>query len=194
MKAVIPSVPEHLLQWRKRTGADRYDEMWEGALHMPPAPNLDHEDLLWALETYLRLRWARGAKARVGRVNVALPGGWPQDYRVPDLILWATERERQNRNVYFEGPPDVVVEIRSPDDESYEKLPFYATLGVPEVWVVHRDTKTPEIYVIKGSQYVLKARDGDGWVWSDFAGVSMRPTAESKLSIRLRDGAAEELP
>ena len=45
MKAVIPNVPEPLLDWRKRTGAERWDEMWEGVLHMRPTPNRDHQDL-----------------------------------------------------------------------------------------------------------------------------------------------------
>ena len=39
MKAVIPEVPEYMLWERRRTGADRWDEMWEGVLHMAPAPN-----------------------------------------------------------------------------------------------------------------------------------------------------------
>ena len=32
MKAVIQEVPEYLRQQRKTTGADRWDEMWEGVL------------------------------------------------------------------------------------------------------------------------------------------------------------------
>ena len=47
MKAVMPSVPPEILEWRKRTGADRWDEMWEGVLHMGPTPNYDHQDLEW---------------------------------------------------------------------------------------------------------------------------------------------------
>ena len=45
----------------------------------------------------------------------------------------------------LEGPPTVVIEIRSPDDETLEKLPFYAKLGVPEVWVIDRDSRAVEI-------------------------------------------------
>jgi hypothetical protein len=45
MKAVMSEVPADLLAWRKRTGADRWDEMWEGVLHMPPMPNLEHQEL-----------------------------------------------------------------------------------------------------------------------------------------------------
>jgi hypothetical protein len=58
MRAVMPEVSPAILGWRKCTGADRWDEMWEGVLHMAAAPNRQHRDLDWAMETYLRLRWA----------------------------------------------------------------------------------------------------------------------------------------
>jgi hypothetical protein len=44
MKAVLSPVPEHILRWRKRTGADRHDEMWEGVLHMGAMPTKGHEN------------------------------------------------------------------------------------------------------------------------------------------------------
>src|SRR5262245_5911463 len=78
MKAVMSEVPADILAWRKRTGADRWDEMWEGVLHMPPMPNREHQELEGAMETYLRLHWARPRKAKVyHNINVASPGGWP---------------------------------------------------------------------------------------------------------------------
>ncbi len=78
MRAVMPAVPPDILAWRKRTGADRWDEMWEGVLHMPPAPNREHQEFEWSLETYLRLHWARPSGAKVyHQINVAAPGGWP---------------------------------------------------------------------------------------------------------------------
>ena len=43
MRAVIPEVPPDILAWRKRTGSDMWDEMWEGVLHMAPMPNREHQ-------------------------------------------------------------------------------------------------------------------------------------------------------
>ncbi|MGA2257225.1 MAG: hypothetical protein ABSG53_21430 [Thermoguttaceae bacterium] len=34
-----------ILDWRRRTDADRWDEMWDGVLHMPPMPNRSHQEL-----------------------------------------------------------------------------------------------------------------------------------------------------
>ena len=79
MKGVMASVPEHILEWRRRTGADRYDEMWEGVLHMAPVPNRDHQDLAFLLAMWLRLNWAQPNGCRVhlhgdrGRI-------WPGQY------------------------------------------------------------------------------------------------------------------
>ena len=153
---------------------------------MTPVPNRCHQDFQWALETWLRNHWAepRGCRA-YHEINVASVGGWPDDYRVPDLVLLTPDRFDIDRNEYFEGAPAVVVEIRSPDDESYEKLPFYAKIGVPEVWIIDRDTKAPEVYVLAGGDYAKQTADRQGWVASSLCGIQMRPGPDDRLEIEL---------
>ena len=187
MKAVMPQVPEHVLRWRKQTGADRWDEMWEGVLHMAPAPNREHQDLEASLEMWLRLHWAQPRRNRVyHQINVASPGGWPdQDYRIPDLVLLTPDRFHIDRNEYFNGATTAVVEIHSPGDEAYEKLPFYAWLGVPEVWIIHRDTRQPELYALQGEQYQPQTPDGEGWLGSAATGVLLRGEPGGKLGIQV---------
>src|SRR3990172_7275684 len=154
MKAVMANVPEHILAWRRRTGADQWDEMWEGVLHMAPSPNRDHQDFEGALEAWLRQHWAAPGGGRVyHQINISEPGTWPDNYRIPDLVLLTPQRFDIDRNEYFDGGPDAVVEIHSPGDEAYEKLDFYAKVGVREVWVIERDTKRPEIYELVGDEY-----------------------------------------
>jgi Uma2 family endonuclease len=182
----MATIPPEILGWRKRTGADRWDEMWEGVLHMPPAPNREHQDFEWNLEFYLRLHWARPRRARVyHQINVAAPGGWPTNYRSPDLVLLTPERFGIDRNEYFEGAPDVVVEIHSPGDEAYDKLPFYAELGVPEVWIVDRDSKVPHLYRLQGRGYARQVAAENGWVLSAVTGLELRAGQAGKLAIRL---------
>jgi Uma2 family endonuclease len=196
MKAVMATVHPEILAWRKRTGADRYDEMWDGVLHMPPMPNRMHQDFEWGLETYLRLVWAAPREAKVyHQVNVASIGGWPNDYRIPDLVLLLPERFAIDRNEYFEGAPTAVVEIHSPGDETYEKLPFYAGLGVRETWVIHRDTKEPEIHVLRGKRY-RKQRISGGWQRGPTTGIDLTLARPGKLAIRLAgdDSTRRELP
>jgi Uma2 family endonuclease len=197
MKAVIPSVPQHVLDERKLTGADRWDEMWEGVLHMGPTASPEHQSLEGAIEFWLRARWAQRRRARIyHQVNLATPGGWPKNYRIPDICIFLPQTRAVLIGDRFEGPPEVVVEIRSPDDESLEKLGFYAALGVPEVWIIDRDTKVPEIHVLTGGVYEVKAADGQGWLKSDVTGIELRAGPPGKLSMRVAgdDSTLESLP
>ena len=54
------------------------------------------------------------------------------------------------------------MEIRSPGDESFEKLPFYGRLGVCEVLVIDRDTKVVRRWVNGPEGLVESAGDGAG--------------------------------
>ena len=190
MKAVMADVSDATfdayLQQRRLTGADRYDEMWDGVLHMPPMPNRFHQDLNWALETYLRLVWIPTRDAKVHHdVNVTTPGGWPHTYRAPDLIILLPQRYGIDQNEYFEGGPNVVVEIHSPGDEAYDKLPFYAALDVSEVWIIHRDTCQPELYRLQRNRYKRKSPSAGGWLRSNETGIELSRAKGIKLAIRL---------
>ncbi len=186
MRAVMREVPQFVLDWRVRTGADQFDEMWEGVLHMVPSPNREHQDFQWELETWLRAFWARPRGNRVcHHINVASVGGWPNSYRIPDLVLMTPSRFGIDRNEYLEGPPDVVVEIRSPGDETADKMPFYAQLGVPEMWIIDRDTKVPEVYVLKEGAYERLPAADDGWIASPVTGIRLRAEAAGKLALEI---------
>jgi Uma2 family endonuclease len=197
MKAVVADISEEYLEQRKQAGADQYDEMWEGVLHMPPAPNFFHQDLEGALEAYHRYAWAPARQAKVvHQINLASIGGWKTDYRIPDLLIVFPERFAINRGNYCEGAPNVVVEIHSPNDESYDKMPFYGKLGVPEVWIVDRDTCEPEIYHLKRNRYKKTIASADGWFRSAETGVELRRGNGNKLAIRLAgdESSRQDLP
>lgn len=182
----MPEVPPDVLAVRSRSGADRWDEMWNGVLHMPPMPNREHQDLALTLAVWLREHWgALQGNTVWPAVNVALPGAWPHDYRIPDLVLVTADRLQFDRNEYFEGPPLVVVEVRSPGDETLEKLPFYARLGVPEVWVIGRDDRTPEVLVLSAEEYRPQAPDSQGWIESPATGVRLRSERTRRLAVQL---------
>jgi Uma2 family endonuclease len=198
MRGVIPIVTPDIIAWRKRTGAHRWDEIWDGVWHIMPIPNREQQALASGLLFYLHQHWAkpRGAKAYPG-INLATPRGWPdKNYRIPDLLLLSPERFAIDHNEYFEGAPDAVVEIHSPGDEAYEKLQFYAHLGVPEVWIIHRDTKVPEIYLLRKGRYRKQRANGGGWVRSPGTGVELRAGKPGKLAIRMNgdDSTRADLP
>jgi Uma2 family endonuclease len=200
MRAVIPVLDPQILEQRKRFGVDQYDEMWDGELHMPPSPDYWHQSFEGELATYLRIHWGHPNKAQVlQQMNLArVRAGqeWRQDYRIPDILLVTPERMQINHVSHFEGAPDMLVEIHSPGDEAHEKLPFYRELTVPEVWIIHRDTKKVEPYLLRQGEYELSEPDADGWVRSPAAGMEMRPTGTGKLAIQLigKADTAADLP
>ena len=65
------------------------------------------------------------------------------------VILAAGAAEDQK--AYFRGAADFVVEITSPGDRTYEKLPFYSRLGVRELLIVNRQSWVLELYRNQGN-------------------------------------------
>jgi Uma2 family endonuclease len=188
LRAVMPVVPPEIVALRKESGADQWDEMWEGVLHMSAAPNLEHQDLEGDLATWLRIHWAwpRGGKV-TQQANLAASRHWRRDYRIPDIILLSRERLSIRKREFVLGAPDVVVEIQIPRDESREKLAFYARLAVPEVWIIDRDTRKVEVLILGAKGYRGRPADRDGWTRSPATGVEIKATRARRLVVRLRD-------
>lgn len=184
MRAVMYEVPQELLVQRRKIGADRWDEMWDGVLHMVPCPNSDHQELEGQIEFELRRLWLPRTGGRVlHQMNVARPGRWPNDYRIPDIVLLMPERCSRDRKQYIEGGPDVAIEIRSPGDETYEKLPFYAEIGVRELWVVDRDSKAVEVHALEGDAPRAVPWDVEGWIASAATALELR-TSGTRVEMR----------
>ena len=149
-------VPEHFLQERRRRGDDRRDEMWEGVLHMVPQPISRHQ----VLKSDLILAFGPAAKARgligMGEAQLFRPGFEDTDYRVPDLV-YVRRQHLTRRGVA--GRAELALEIRSPGDESYEKVPFYAEMQCQEVLIVDRDTLALDLFVRGERQPAAEAYD-----------------------------------
>lgn len=146
MKAVMLEVPEALLQERRRLGHDRFDEMWEGVLHMVPPPAMWHQGFGTQLIAVLKpLAEARGLRAfyEIGFFRRS------DDYRQPDH---AYARPEQVTERGIEGPVPLVIEIRSPRDETDEKVPWYLAQGVAEVLTIDPFTRVFEVHRADGVQ------------------------------------------
>lgn len=189
MRAVVVHVRDEELADRRLKGLDRWDEMWEGVLHMAPAPNVEHQRMLDRMIEFfgpLFRRTQRGAL--FSGINVFREAGPTSDYRIPDLTFVAAAREHVLHDDGVRGGgPDAVVEIRSPEDETYDKLPFFAALGVGEVIVCHRDSKEPQVFRLTGSQYLAVQGDPDGWLVSPALGVRFRRVDGPRPRLRIED-------
>ena len=135
-------VPEALLADRRWKGTDRWDEMWEGEMHMVPPPSERHQDVAGRLYRVLApLAEARGMLAHY-ETGLFRPGV-DNDWRVPDQT-YARPELRSERGI--EGAASLVVEVLSPGDETYAKLDWYAAVGVGEVLVIDPDTRRVELF------------------------------------------------
>ena len=183
MKGVMLEVPEHILRERRISGADQWDEVWEGVLHMVPPPNVEHQDLEWHIETWLRRFWVSSVRKNKVYHQVALSPDqdWVHNYRTPDIVLFTSTHLKFLRPTYCHGPCTVAVEVRSPNDETHEKFDFYAQLAVPEIWVIDRDSKKPEIHILDSGKYREQTTDSDGWLLSQAVNVMLAQVENSLL-------------
>ncbi len=141
-----PTPPElsGFLERRQSLGHDRFDEVWEGVYHVAPAPNA------WHGYAVLRVAELLSEATRAAGLTATDPFnlGDPDDYRVPDL---GYHRGFPTRT--FVPTAAIVVEVVSPDDLTFSKLPFYAAHAVDEVLIVDAGPRTARWFINAGNAF-----------------------------------------
>ena len=129
MKTVVvghrPEIDE-LLARRRERGQDGYDEVWEGIYHVAPMAGPQHAIVQAALVRVLGPLADAAGLTLLGPFNL----GDSDDYRVPDAGL-----HRTAPTTTYVPTAALVVEVLSPEDETYDKFEFYARRGVDEIVV-----------------------------------------------------------
>ncbi len=181
---LIEATPE-VLEERRRTGTDKQDERWAGDWHLVNPPKYWHA---W-LNTQLLLALAPRAASRGLRAHGDGTGIFAaaDDWRVPDQAYAPTEAVTADGLVTAR----LVVEIRAPGDETYEKLPFYAGCGVDEVLVVHED-RTVELFARDGDSY-RRVPSGEAGTRSDVLDVDFLTVDGPALRITDATGLVAEV-
>ena len=136
-----PPEIEAFLARRRALGQDRFDEVWEGVYHVaPPGPHPFHgivdNELTAALHPYAKRR------GLIGCTTFNL--GTPDDFRVPDAGYLADPGTGS-----YVPTAVMVVEVLSPDDETFEKFAFYTAHGVQEVLVAHPHERWVRCYDLR---------------------------------------------
>ncbi|OLT22911.1 hypothetical protein BJF78_32800 [Pseudonocardia sp. CNS-139] len=182
MRVLMLDAPQALLDERRRLGHDVRDEMWDGVLHMVPPPGGPHQqfgaDFLMLVGPRVRTRGLR-AQYETGLFRTA------NDYRVPDLVFFRPEHF-SDRGV--EGA-ELVLEIRSKDDETYEKIGFYSGAGVREMIVAHPHERRVELFRAVGGRLMPVQPGPDGEHVSEVLGITLR-TVDGELEITWDGGSA----
>lgn len=140
----LPDELQALLERRRRTGVDRRDEVWQGVYHMVPSPGAAHSLLVAQLAMLL------AAHARDGGLHTSVEFnlGVKDDFRIPDL---GVHRERPHGT--WIATAAIAVEILSPEDQTWEKLPFYARHGVEELLIVDPSAHSARWYALSDGEY-----------------------------------------
>lgn len=137
---------EELLERRHHCGLDRLDEVWDGVLHMVPAPSFEHASVTQQLAVMLDgPARAAGLIPTMGEFNL---GESEHDFRVPDGGV-----HRPGASGNWLPTAALVVEIVSPGDESWDKLPFYAAHAVDEVLILDPATRAIDWLALHEGEY-----------------------------------------
>ncbi|HTX30108.1 MAG TPA: Uma2 family endonuclease [Solirubrobacteraceae bacterium] len=140
-----PAEVTALIERRRRLGQDLFDEVWEGVLHMNPAPAGGHAKLDQQVAELLGPLARQAGLTSTGPCNLGIS---EDDYRLPDRGLL-----RDWTDQVWYATAALVVEIVSPGDESYRKLDFYAPQGVDEVLIIDRDRREVHWLALAGKRY-----------------------------------------
>ncbi len=144
---------------------DAHVELVKGEIiTMPPAGH-EHGDvagnIFAALHNFVREH--RLGKAYIAETGFILSRN-PDTVRAPDAAFVTAARVAQQtrRQGFFDGAPDLAVEVVSPDDTVEEidtKIVEYLQAGTQLVWIVHPRTQTITVYRSLDQVRVLTLND-----------------------------------
>jgi Uma2 family endonuclease len=178
--ASMASAPTRLMTaedlWRMPDDGMRH-ELVRGELRTMPPANFEHGRLSSRIDRHLGNHVDRRGLGEVvaGDVGFRLPTD-PESARAPDVafVVRARVEAAQRLDRFFEGPPDLAVEVVSPGDTStevQEKALDWLEAGARLVLVVHPRLRTVTAYRsptdirILGDAETLDASDVvDGWI------------------------------
>ncbi len=162
MAALIlePSVQADLIRRRRETGADRFDEVWDGVYVVSPNPNNQHQRLTLALGSIFYHAISLPGLGQVfPGVNITdQPESWESNYRIPDLAIFLVGNSAEDRGSHWFGGPDFAVEIISRGDRARDKLGFYSKVGVRGLLVIDREPWALELYRLSHGELLLSGK------------------------------------
>lgn len=188
MRALLLEPDPAWLEERRRLGHDRFDEVWDGVLHIVPSPSSMHQRFEGNLEAVLRPRVMPSGFEVFHNLDLLDRVKGEDNYRQPDIAV-VSPNDVMERGI--KGHAELVIEILSPNDESREKFPFYAKCRIPEYWIVHPITRAIEVYFLQGDAYVTVTPNADGSLSAPRFGLVLQTIEGPKLRIAWADGSTE---
>jgi Uma2 family endonuclease len=143
-------------------------ELIDGRLEELDLPTKLHEQVIHLLQFYLE-HWVRKHPGRrvLGsgyKVRVTNRRGVMPDVQVFTQATY----DRAEQQGLETGRPEVAIEVISPTSKSHDrvrKFNWYASIGVPEYWIVDPEAKTIECFRLDDEGYRALQRAGDDEVF-----------------------------
>jgi Uma2 family endonuclease len=133
-------------------------EIIEGVLYVANAPNSDHQFTVAEISRQLgnfviprKLGQILFAPFEVHLAERTRPVQ-------PDVLFVRAERWPAHRIAFFDGAPDMVVEVISPSSVRTDrviKFTAYEQASVAEYWIANPTTRTVEVYTLSNAEYAL---------------------------------------
>lgn len=128
-------------------------EIIHGQLELKPSPSTTHQRLSQRLERRLVDTCENEYIVMYAPVDVILS---ENETRQPDILMIHRAREHIIEEHAVVGPPDLVIEILSPNSAKRDrtvKRESYAGFGIPEYWIVDPFNLTIEQYVLTAQNH-----------------------------------------
>lgn len=131
-------------------------EIVNGVLYLIPTPWVLHQRTVGEMFIHLfdYVAFTHLGKVVLGPLDVELA---PNVVLQPDILVVLHSGLGKITDTHFTGAPDLVIEVSSPGTIGYErreKQDAYARGGVPEYWIVDPDSRTVEVLILEGGEYL----------------------------------------
>ncbi len=153
-------IEEQIRAQRAESGADRFDEVWDGTNYILPLRDVQHQRIVSDIAsiTCELIDWTWLGAVYAGACVSDRETGWEENYRFPDLVVVLNGSRAKNCATHFCGGPDFLAEVVTPHDHTREKLPFYGRIGVRELLIVDREPWCLDLYQLHGEALKLSAQ------------------------------------
>ena len=140
-------------------------EVFQGELHMTPAPGTDHQRSSTRLERQLSNFVVEHDLGEVLHAPLDVRLGKLANPVQPDILFIRQDRLDIIQERWIEGAPDLIVEILSPGnwiDDRRTKYRLYALAGVREYWIVDPRKCEIDVYVLREGSFMQVGNFGAG--------------------------------
>jgi len=133
-------------------------EIIEGVLYASNAPSLDHQFTVVKLVSQMDVFVTQNLVGYVLTAPFEVHLSEKTKPVQPDVLFIQTEKWPTPGAKYFEGSPDLIVEVLSPSTrrvDQFIKFRAYEKAQVPEYWMADPKTRSIQVFTLENKEYVL---------------------------------------